>query len=169
MQPVILTIVRKEKFYCITKEKYEKFHEDGAKISLLKVKKSVGDDLDEFCAKIEERKLVDNDIGPNGRGNLTFDLSLLTAKQKKYITNQELYRRDVKDYKVYQARIKKQNKDLEDFLEMYFYHNSFHYQHGRHDVPQAEKAQSKSNSIYCAALCCRCTYIVHPELTGTQN
>ena len=151
-QPAILTILREQNYYLITKEKYDEFHEKGSKIGPYTLTKSIGDDLDELCEKIAKENLVSDDTGPRGRGNYTFHLSLLTENHMKYLKYMK------------QSNVLRQvlcRRSVKNFHEVRQYYDTFN--HEEYDVSEAEMAMSESKSKFCAALCCRFTYILRPE------
>ena len=149
-QSFILTFVRKENYYCITKEKFIELNEKGGKIGPYTVKKSIGDDLEEFCEKIFKQELIDNDVGFRGRGNFSYHLSLLTDTQKEWLEG-----------KLYPPTMPPSHKS--ERFRTSFKHSSF-------DVPEAEMIKSESTSKYCAALCVRSTYIIRTkDMNGGEH
>ena len=145
---------------CVTKEQYRDFIKKGTKRERIwnfkKVTKSIGDDLDDFCDKIADNKL-ENITGCN-----TFQLSLLTAHQKRYLELKKKFGTP--------SVLKIQNgaekplmfpeifQEIENVEEIRRYFTSFLSKSP--DVPEAEMARSESDSKYCVALCTRYTYIL---------
>ena len=135
----MVSFLHKERYHCITKEKYEELYKKGGQIDerwsgkRMKMELSLGDDLEDFLIRIKNNEIHDHDLGQEHKGIHTFHLSLLLPEQKRKL--------DIND---------------RDYLNTFHNHDP--------DVLKKEMARSESKSKYAFSLCRRKTFTISPDI-----
>ena len=132
----MITFLFRWRQHCVTNEKNKEIYKQGGKvIGREYVKKSIGDDLEDFLESIKNKKVQKEVTGPDGYGVETFHLAMLTPNEKRKL-------------------------EIEDQQ----YKRTFYRGWGDNpDVPKFEMDKSESTSKYALSICERNTFIISSE------